>query len=78
MRVREIRSYPSVRVSCLLFDVWNVVIFLVCEKLLMESHFDIAYIAGSNQHIGNPNFESTRCRDTSLVVTGTSLKPFYI
>ena len=38
----------------------------------MESHLDIAYIAGSKQHIGNPSFEATRCRDTSLIVTGNT------
>ena len=40
----------------------------------MESHLDIAYIAGSKQRIGNPNFEATRCRDTSPIVSDTSLK----
>ena len=44
----------------------------------MESHLDIAYIAGSKQRIGNPNFEATRCRDTSPIVSGTSLKPYCI
>ena len=46
--------------------------------LLMKSNLDIAYIAGSKQHIGNHNFEATRYRDTSLIVTGTSLKPYCI
>ena len=42
------------------FYVWNV-IFSVSEKLLTELHLDIACIAGSKQHIGNPNSEATRC-----------------
>ena len=56
----------------MLFNVWNVAIFPLSEKLLMESHLDIAYIAGSKQHIGNPSFEATRCRDTSLIVIGNT------
>ena len=38
----------------------------------MESYLDISYIAGSKQHIGNPSFEATRCRDASLIVTGNT------
>ena len=75
-RVRNIHqsgSYLSVRLCCLFFSVSNVVIFPVCEKLLMESHLDFAYIAGSKQHIVNPSFEATRCRDTSLIVTGNHI-----
>ena len=40
----------------------------------MEPYLDTAYIAASKQHMDNTNFEATWCRDTSLIVTGTSLK----
>ena len=33
----------------------------ICEKLLMESQPDITCIAGSKQHIENPNFEANKC-----------------
>ena len=51
----------SISLLSLFFSDWNVVIFPVCEKLLTELNLDIACIAGSNQHIVNPNFEATRC-----------------
>ena len=33
----------------------------ICEKLLMESQPDITCIAGSKQHIENPNFKANKC-----------------
>ena len=56
------KSIVSVSSSSLFFNASNVVIFLVCEKLLTESHPHIAYIAGSKQHTVNSNSEATiRC-----------------
>ena len=44
----------------LFFNVWNVAIFLICNKVLPESHLDIARIARSKQYMGNPNSEGNR------------------
>ena len=53
-------SYLSVRRFCfLIFNVWNVAIFPICGKLLTVSH--PTCIAGSKQHIGNPNSEVNTC-----------------
>ena len=40
---------------------WNVVIFPICEKLLMEPHLDIACIACSKQHIVYPSSQINTC-----------------
>ena len=59
----------------LFFNVWNVVIFPVSENQLLvtELHLDIACIAGSKGHIGNPNSEATKVYwDISLIVTSNS------
>ena len=55
---------------CFFFNVWNVVILI--------QHIDIAYIAGSKQHIDNTSCKAASYRDTSLMVTGTSLKLYCI
>ena len=47
------KSIIFVSSSILFFNVWNVLIFLIYEKLLMESHPGIICIAGSKQHNGN-------------------------
>ena len=47
--------------SILFFNVWNDTIFSICEKVLTESHPNIARIARSKQHISNPNSEANRC-----------------
>ena len=49
----------SVSLSILFFNVWNVAIYPICEKLLTESHRDIVCIAGSKQHIDHPSSEAT-------------------
>ena len=43
--------YLPVRRFCF-FNFWDVAIFLICKKLLSESH--PACVAGSKRHIGNP------------------------
>ena len=49
------------------------VIFPICEKLLKESHPDIACIARSKQHNGNPTSEVIGVLvHITLLVTGTS------
>ena len=61
--MREIhrsRSYQSVCRFCF-FNVWNVAVFPICEKLLTEPHPDLACIARSKQHNDNPNSEANRC-----------------
>ena len=45
----------------LFFNVCNVAIFSICEKVLMESHPDMPRVLRSKQHIGNPNSEANRC-----------------
>ena len=55
------KSIKSVRSSILFFNVWNIAIFSVCEKVLTESHSDIARNARSKQHISNPNSEADKC-----------------
>ena len=58
----------------MLFNVWHVTIFPICEKVLTVSNLDIAYIARSMPHMGNPNFEAEKCIGyISLIVLGTSL-----
>ena len=52
--------------SSLYFNVCNVVIFPICEKLLMESHRVIACIVKSKQHIGNPNYKANTCIEIYL------------
>ena len=47
-----------ISVSLPIFNVWNTIIFLICEKLLAELHPNITCIAGSKQHIANANFEA--------------------
>ena len=59
----------------LFFNVLNIVIFPVSENQLLvtELHLDIACIAGSKRHIGNPNSEATKVYwDISLIVTSNS------
>ena len=51
------KSIIYVSLSILFFKVWTAAIFLICEKLFMESH--PACIAGSTQHIGNPISEAS-------------------
>ena len=58
-RVREM-SMTSASSLILFFNVWNVAIFLICNKVLPESHLDIARIARSKQYMGNPNSEGNR------------------
>ena len=41
----------SVTLSILFFKVWNVAGFSICEKVLTESHPDIAHIARCKQHM---------------------------
>ena len=43
------------------FNIWNVATFKICEKLLMKLHPDTVCIAGSKQHIDNPNTEANTC-----------------
>ena len=53
--MREIhrsRAYLSVRRFCF-FSFWNVAVFPICEKVLMESHPDITRIARSKQRLAS-------------------------
>ena len=58
--MREITEVDHIVGLLFLFlNVWYAATFLVCKKLLMESH--PACIAGSKQHIGNPISEANVC-----------------
>ena len=50
--------------SILFFNVWNIVNFLMCEKLFTELH--PVCIAGSKQQIGNRHFEDNTCFEIYL------------
>ena len=43
------------------FNVCNVALFSICQKVLTVLHPDIPCIARSKQHICSPNSEVNRC-----------------
>ena len=42
------------------FLMFGILLSFQCEKVLTESHPNIARIARSKKHIGNPNSEANR------------------
>ena len=60
------RTFTITCFSILFFDVGNAIISPISEKLLTQSHSDIACTAGSKQNIGYHNSESNRCTEIYL------------
>ena len=69
LRLIFIVSFRTFTITCfsiLFFDVGNAIISPISEKLLTQSHPDIAGMAESKQNIGYHNSESNRCTEIYL------------